>query len=96
MVIKNLLWLGLVGYVAVAAVMLFAVGPKYRAGADENILTGMEAQVAQLAAQGVEALDADALSAAAGLQPGKRTAGWPCGHDLCKRPQLLLYPLCCR
>lgn len=73
MVIKNLLWLGLVGYVAVAAVMLFAVGPKYRAGADENILTGMEAQVAQLAAQaekdaaaqGVEALDADALSAAA-------------------------------
>ena len=49
---------------AVAAVMLFAVGPQYRAGAEGNILTGMEAQVAQLAAQaekdaaaqGVEAL----------------------------------------
>ena len=51
LVVKNLLWLGLAGYVAVSGVLLFAVGPRYRAGAEGNILAGLEAQAAQVTAQ---------------------------------------------
>lgn len=51
LVVKNLLWLGLAGYVAVSAALLIAVGPRYRAGAEQNILAGLEAQAAQVTAQ---------------------------------------------
>lgn len=51
LVVKNLLWLGLAGYVAVSAALLFAIGPRYRAGAEENILAGLEAQAAQVTAE---------------------------------------------
>lgn len=51
LVVKNLLWLGLAGYVALSATLLFAIGPRYRAGAEENILAGLEAQAAQVTAE---------------------------------------------
>ena len=51
LVVKNLLWLGLAGYVAVSAALLIAVGPRYRAGAEQNILAALEAQAAQVTAQ---------------------------------------------
>lgn len=63
LVVKNLLWLSLLGYAAVSAGMLLFVAPGYRAGARANVQAALQATAAQAQAQD----DAGLLAAAQAL-----------------------------